>query len=231
MILLKEPELDEKSICPYLTGKKKQFEYFFAHRLTEEEIARLLAEGWRKFGVYYFRPACPECSECIPLRIPVDTFTPSRSQRRNIKKNRNIEVRFVAPDFNSRIYEIYRKHSRERFGDETSLEDFIHTFYTPSCPSIQSEYYLEGELVAVGFLDTGSDCLSSVYFVYDTDYSRLGLGTYSALKEIEYAQGKGLAYYYLGYYVAGCDRMAYKGNFLPRESFDWTNGRWGYAEI
>ncbi|MBE9536903.1 MAG: arginyltransferase [Proteobacteria bacterium] len=230
MILLKEPELDQQSVCPYLTDKNKQFEYFFAHRLTGEEIARLLAEGWRKFGVYYFRPACPECRECIPIRIPADTFSPSKSQRRNLRKNSNMEVRFVSPEFNSRVYEIYRKHSRERFGDETSLEDFIHTFYTPSCPSIQSEYYLEGELLAVGFLDMGNNCLSSVYFVYDTDYSSLGLGTFSVLKEIEHAKKLGLKYYYLGYYVAGCGRMTYKGNFLPRERFDWAVSKWETAE-
>ena len=136
----------------------------------------------------------------------------------------------MAPDFNSRIYEIYRKHSSERFGDVTSLEDFIHTFYTPSCPSIQSEYYLEGELVAAGFLDTGNDCLSSVYFVYDTDYSKLGLGTFSVLKEIEHTKELELKYYYLGYYVAGCDRMTYKGNFLPRERLNWTNSIWETAD-
>lgn len=226
MIILKEPELDEQSVCPYLGDKQKQFEYFFAHKLTEEDIARLLAEGWRKFGVYYFRPACPGCRECIPLRIPADTFIPSKSQRRNIRKNSNIEVRFVEPDFNGKIYEIYRKHSRERFGDESSLEDFVHTFYTPSCPSIQSEYYMEGELIAAGFLDMGSDCLSSVYFVYDTDYASLGLGTFSVLREIEYVKELGLKYYYLGYYVEGCERMLYKGNFLPRERLDWASGRW-----
>jgi len=230
MIILKEPELDKQSICPYLADKKKQFEYFFAHQLTGEEIARLLAEGWRKFGLYYFRPACPDCRGCVPLRIPVDTFRPSRSQRRSLRKNSSIEARFVVPVFNSRIYEIYLKHSRERFGDESSPEDFIHSFYTPSCPSIQSEYYLEGKLIAAGFIDIGSDCLSSVYFVYDTDYSRLGLGTLSVLREIEYAKELGLKYYYLGYHVAGCDRMTYKGNFLPREDYDWASGLWETAE-
>lgn len=226
MIILKEPELDELAICPYLPDKKKQFEYFFAHKLTKKDISRLLAEGWRKFGIYYFRPACQDCRGCVPVRIPVETFCPSKSQRRNIRKNSNLEVLFTAPDFKRQIYEIYLKHSLERFGDKASLEDFVHTFYTPSCPSMQSEYYLEGKLIATGFLDVGSDCLSSVYFVYDTDYSRLGLGTFSVLREIEHARERGLKYYYLGYYVEGCNRMAYKGNFLPREAFNWASSSW-----
>lgn len=86
MILLKQRELDDLSPCPYLENNKKQFEYFLAHRLEEKEISHLLSRGWRKFGIYFFRPKCPGCNECIPIRVLVQNFATTRSQRRNLKK-------------------------------------------------------------------------------------------------------------------------------------------------
>lgn len=226
MILLQAPELDELSPCPYLPGRNKQFEQFFARELNEKEMASLLADGWRKFGIHFFRPSCPECISCLPLRVKTQSFTPSKSQKRNLKNNRNIEVKFGPLSYSPRIYEIYRAHSMERFSQTTSLEDFLFAFYSPSCPVLQSEYYLDGELIGVGFLDKGEDSLSSVYFFFDPDYSKLGIGTFSILKEIEHARSLGLPYYYLGYYVPGCGSMAYKDTFRPREHYDWEGKNW-----
>jgi len=72
----------------------------------------------------------------------------------------------------------------------------------------------------------GADSLSSVYFFFDPDYSKLGIGTFSILKEIEHARSLDLPYYYLGYYVPGCDSMEYKDSFRPREHYDWEEKRW-----
>ena len=229
MILLKQPELDDLAPCPYLEDNTKQYEYFLAHRLDEKEISQLLSEGWRKFGIYFFRPKCPACTDCIPIRVLTQKFTPTKSQRRNLKKNENVVVKFTEPEFSHRAYEIYQKHSKERFSEESGLELFIHNFYTPSCPYLQSNYYLDDELIGVGFLDKGTDCLSTVYFFFDPDYSNMGIGTFSILKEIEYARVLGLSYYYLGYYVANCERMVYKARFEPREHYDWGDKKWHLA--
>ena len=226
MELLRNLALDELSPCPYLEGREKQFEYFFAHNLDEEEISSLLSEGWRKFGIHFFRPACPTCTECIPLRVLTNDFAPSKSQRRILKKEESIDVKFGPPRYDPRIYQIFEAHSLERFSQPTGFEDFLLSFYTPACPGMQSEYYFEGELVGVGFLDRGSDCLSSVYFAFDPHRSELGLGTFSILKEIEEARKMGLPHYYLGFYVPGCARMTYKDHFLPREHYDWESAQW-----
>lgn len=226
MILLKPSELDDLSPCPYLPEKKKQYEYFLAHNLNEQEISYLLSEGWRKFGIYFFRTSCPDCRNCIPLRVPTADFSPSKSQRRNLKKNENIVVKFGQPQFNYRAYEIYEAHSKTRFSQDCDMELFIQNFYTPSCPGLQSEYYLDDKLIGVGFLDRGVDCLSSIYFVFDPEYEQMGLGTLSILKEIEHAHTLGLTYYYLGYYVAACDRMSYKDRFRPRQHYDWVTEEW-----
>ena len=226
MQILQELQLDELNLCPYLPDRQKQFQYFFAQNLNETEIGFILSKGWRKFGAYYFRPACPACRDCTPLRVLTYEFQPTKSQRKNLRKNEAIQVKFGPLTYSKRAYDIYVEHSRSRFDQESSLDSFLFNFYTPSCPALQSEYYLDDRLIALGFLDHGLDCLSSVYFVYDTDYAHLGLGTFSILKEIEYAKSMSLPYYYLGYYIRDCRRMNYKDRFEPREHFDWSSGIW-----
>ena len=226
MILHRELEIGELSLCPYLPDRKKQIRYFLASELNESDISLLLAKGWRKFGVYFFQPSCPDCSECIPVRVLCDEFKPSKSQRRNLKKNSNIDIVFAPLKYSERAFEIYKDHSSQRFSQDCNLEEFISGFFSPSVPSLQSEYYLNGELIGLGFLDKGEDCLSSVYFIYDTKFSYLGLGTFSILKEIEHTQMLGLKYYCLGYYVKECQKMAYKNNFRPREHYNWLEDKW-----
>ncbi len=226
MLLHRDLDIGELSLCPYLPDRKKQIKYFLASKLDESEVSFLLAKGWRKFGVYFFQPSCPDCRECIPLRVLTSKFKPSKSQRRNLKKNTDIEVVFAPLKFSERAFEIYKTHSHQRFSQECNLEEFITNFYSPSTPCLQSEFYLNGELIGLGFLDRGKDCLSSVYFIYDTKYSHLGLGTYSVLEEIKYTRSLGLQYYCLGYYIRACQKMAYKNNFKPSEHYDWLQDKW-----
>lgn len=203
-----------------------RFEYFFAHNINERELDGLLNRGWRKFGEYYFRPSCGDCMRCIPIRILTQEFKPTKNQRRILRVCSDIEVRFRELQYRDEIFEIYRDHSMNRFGKESDPDEFITAFYTPSCPALQSEYYRNGELVAVGFIDISSNSLSSVYFVYKTSIEQLKLGTYSILKEVEYAASLGMKYYYLGYYIEENRRMEYKGHFHPHEKYDWSNQRW-----
>lgn len=226
MILLQEPRLGTFSECPYLADREWRFEYFFALDLAPSELEAYLARGWRKFGYYFFRPQCEKCFECIPLRVLVQKFSPSKSQRRVFRKGRAIRVEFNPLEYRKEIFEIYSIHSRERFNNEVREEDFIESFFTPSCPSLQSEYYIDDTLAAVGFLDRSDRSLSSIYFVYDTAFSEYRLGTYSALTEIAYAAQEGFDYYYLGYYVAGNSSMAYKAGFRPHELYHWDKERW-----
>ena len=226
MILIQEPHLSEGSGCSYLADKTCRFEYFFALDLNEIELNMLLENGWRKFGVYYFRPTCADCQECVPLRVLTYDFIPSKSQRRVLRNCADVRVKFTRLRFREEIYDIYRDHSLNRFGSATEKEDFISTFYTQTCPVIQSEYYVGRKLVAVGFLDRSSESLSSVYFVYRSDYSHLHLGTFSVLREIDHARELKLPYYYLGYYITGNSRMAYKNSFFPNEKFSWKNCAW-----
>ena len=226
MYLIQEPQLSDFSECSYFPEKRWRFEYFFGAGLSEEELNELLENGWRKFGFYYFRPDCVECFECAPIRVLTEKFKPSKSQRRVLRKNQMIEVKYGPLVYKNRIYEIYRDHSIKRFNKESDEESFYTSFYTLSCPSMQSEYYLEDKLIGVGFLDRSNVSLSSVYFVFDTEYTDLNLGTFSILKEIEHARELELKYYYLGYYIKDNQSMSYKNRFHPNEKFNWSSKEW-----
>jgi len=226
MLLLQPPQLEEPSPCPYLPGRSKRYEFFLAHQLSVGEIVGCLDEGWRKFGPYFFRPACPDCCACTPLRVLAADFTPSRSQRRVLRQNADLRVSFAPLHPDDRLFTLYREHSRARFGREVGREEFMLNFYLPSCPALQTEIYSGGDLVGAGFLDVGADCLSSVYFFYDPHYSERSLGIFSVLREIEHAKHLGLSFYHLGYYVPGCSTMLYKDLFRPREHFDWGSRNW-----
>lgn len=231
MILLQEPFISEQIDCPYISGEKCRYNYFFALELDGEELDQILQSGWRKFGAYYFRPYCPACRRCVPLRVLTGEFRPTKSQRRVMRKCADITVKFGPLEFNDRIFEIYQNHTRVRFGREAEYDDFVTSFYTKSCPSMQSEYYLGEKLIALGFLDCASDSLSSAYFIYDTAYSHYRLGTYSVLKEIEYAGSRNLSYYYLGYWIEESISMAYKNRFSPHELYDWQENIWSRSNF
>ena len=201
-------------------------EYMYLIEISQEEFNNLLENGWRRFGMFFFRPKCIGCLKCKPIRVKVEKFKPSKSQRRVINKNNGTKVSFNKLKFKKKLYDIYEEHSKDRFNQITSLDDFKLSFFSNILPSKQTEFYHGKELIASGFLDFSNNALSSVYFYYKTKYNYLNLGTFGALKEIEYAIKNSLKYYYLGYYIEENKSMAYKNRFKPCQIYDWQEKVW-----
>ena len=172
----------------------------------------------------FFRPVCPGCRQCIPIRVRVEDFSPSSSQRRVLKKNRDTSVVFRELSYKRELFQIYEKHSRIKFNQDADEEEFLRNFFQPAVPSFQSEFYRDGQLIGFGILDQASSGLSSVYFSYDPDYSSCSPGTFSILAEIEESRRLGYPYYYSGYYISECVKMSYKGRFRPYELL--IGGEW-----
>jgi leucyl-tRNA---protein transferase len=217
--------------CPYLPDQHALMEVFIASEVSAAELAMLLEKGWRKFGHQYFRPACPACKKCIPLRVLADKITPSASQLKILNRNRDTEVRIGPLEFRPEIFEVYKDHSLFKFKKASDIDEFIESFYQTSCPSLQAEYYVQGQLAAVGFIDQAENALSSVYFAYRHEFSRKGPGIFSVLKECAFTASLGLAYYYLGYWIADNRSMEYKGRFWPHELYDWTTEKWFMPDL
>ncbi len=212
--------------CPYIKDLTARFSMFHARELTSEEIEKYISAGFRKFGTFFFKPQCYSCQKCVPIRVLTEKLTPSKSQRRALRKAQDVQVVFSDLEFRDEIYEIYCDHS-QRFRDKhTDIDDFITTFYVQSCPGIQSEYYLNGKLFAAGFLDVTSQGFSSVYFMYLNAFSYLSPGTISVFYECEEARKRNLKYYYLGYYIEENRSMNYKIKFSPNELYNWNTAKW-----
>ena len=72
-VLLKK-EISPIIACPYIDGKESCNEFFLAYNLSKTELDELIETGWRKFGIYFYKPKCPNCTSCLPLRVLTDEF-------------------------------------------------------------------------------------------------------------------------------------------------------------
>lgn len=212
--------------CPYLPDRRFVQRHFFGIETDSEETAGLQAAGWRRFGAFFFRPHCPGCRACQPVRIDAPALVLSPSQRKVWHKNSDVVMTVAPLEYRPEYYEVYEDHSRVRFGKDPDPEDFRETFFQPSVPAFVTEYRIGGRLAGLGFCDEGADGLSSVYFVFHSDFADRSLGTYSVLRECALAADRGRRWYYLGYWVDGNATMAYKGRFQPRQVMDWETGEW-----
>ena len=141
-------------------------------------------------------------------------------------KNDDVEFSVAPLTYKDEYYEVYEDHSRTRFEKETDPESFQRTFFEAAVPAFLTEYRIKGRLAGLGFCDQGAEGLSSVYFVFRSEFASRSLGTYSILRECALATERGLRWYYLGFWVQGNATMAYKARFRPRQFLDWSTGEW-----
>lgn len=213
--------------CPYLPGRNACEEAFRADRFDGEMYHDFMDHGFRRSGVIFYRPVCTECDQCRPLRVPVDAFRPTKSQRRVWRKNQDLEVRIGIPSLTTEKFRIYSDYlaSQHRSEKEHSLADMYRFLYMSPVFTIEIEYQLRGRTVAVSIADFCSRSLSSVYVYFDPRFASRSPGTFSALKEILLCRERGIANYYMGYCVADCPAMNYKARFRPHEILS-IRGEW-----
>lgn len=214
----------EPSPCPYLPEESAQLEYRVPARLDAESLEQLLERGWRRFGNYVFRPQCQACQKCRPLRIVLDEFRPSKSQRKALRRNQHIEIFVTQPhvtDEHVALFNLYHRDmaSRRDWPDNaTSFQDYYESFIgRPYGFAREFQYREDGRLIGVGIVDVLSEGLSSAYFYHDPSWRKLSPGTFSILTEIEWAKTKSLKYSYLGYWIQENQSMDYKARFSPHE--------------
>jgi leucyl-tRNA---protein transferase len=221
------------SQCAYLPDRFWQLTYAAIDELTQEEFHILINRGWRKFGNLLFRPTCPECTACQPIRVPVAEFKANRNQRRLIKKNDAlIEMRVGEPIVDDSRVDLYIEHHRfhsetrswpEQYGDEAISS--IFNFISGPFPIEEWSYYIDGRLVGIAYIDILPDGFSGVYFYHSPEHREYSLGNWICLTMIRRAQELALPYIYFGYYIKGSISMEYKAAFQPNEvlvaDFDW----------
>lgn len=216
--------------CPYIPGQIARLPMRLPDRpLSPDDMDERLLQGDRRQGVLLYRPRCPLCNACEPIRLPVDDFHLSRTQRR-IRQRGDREVRVVLgrPRVSTEKVALYNAHKQGRglwVGDAPIDADGYQEFLVDTCvDSIELEYWHEGRLVGVAISDRAAKSLSAVYCFYDPELSRLSLGVYSILKQIEMCRDWSLSHLYLGLYVGACAAMSYKASYLPHERL--VQGAW-----
>ena len=213
--------------CAYLPTKLVRMNYKYVTQPNAAFASAVIQRGWRRFGRYYFNPTCHGCNECKSLRIDVENFTPSKSQKKAIKRNSATQIVIKHPSLTKHHIDLYNKyHYYKQSKDNWKYRSISHKEYYENFVEGAEDfgkevlYFKDEKLIGVDLIDILEDGISSIYCYYDPDFSELSLGTFSLLYQIELAKQFGLKWIYLGYWVEGCKAFAYKTNFQPQELLD-----------
>jgi leucyl-tRNA---protein transferase len=213
--------------CPYVPGRTARQRGFLAESLDAERYHELMDRGFRRSGQLFYAMDCEQCRACVPIRVPVAQFTPTRSQRRAWKKNLDVAVAVRQPECNAATHALYRRYLAHQHpghvGDESEAS-LRESLYAAVVDTVEMTYSLGDRLVAVSLLDVCSRSVSAVYHFYDPEFAARSLGVFSALAEIEWCKQLGVPHYYLGYWIEGAETMHYKANYGPHELL--LGGRW-----
>ena len=206
-------------------------EYFLCWDAPPERMDELWEEGWRHFGAIFFRYRIWEHGgqglTVTPLRVDLERFAPSRSQRRVLARNSDLRVEVRPTELDAEMRRMFRLH-RLRFREQ--VPDSLDNFLSPlpasvPCRNETIRVYSGSRLVAAHFLDMGESATSSVYSMFDPAESRRSLGVYTILVAAGLSRRAGRGYYYPGYATREPSPYDYKKNLPGLEEYDW-DGRW-----
>ena len=219
--------------CSYLPNERAVSQVATpAHLITSEIYGQLVRQGFRRSGIFTYRPDCAECHACIPVRLPVERFVASRSQRRSLKTHKNLLARELPLLHFEEHFQLYQRYQAVRHSgggmDQDSNEQYSNFLLQSRVDSRLIEFTENGVLRMVSIIDVLNDGLSSVYTFFDPDIKTASFGTYSILWQIDQCVANNLPYLYLGYWIRNSQKMAYKANFRPLEGL--IGGEWQALE-
>ncbi|MCC7046919.1 MAG: arginyltransferase [Alphaproteobacteria bacterium] len=216
--------------CPYLAGRVER--HVFAEVAgpgSADAYDALSRAGFRRSHRVAYRPACPGCGACVPVRVAVERFRPSRSQRRVAKANLDLAVRELPPVATGEQYRLFARYQRSRHGDgemaRMGFEEYRAMVEDSAVGTALAEFRsADDTLRAACLFDRLADGLSAVYSFFDPDESARGLGTSAVLWLIDQARSESRPYVYLGYWIKDSRKMAYKARFRPIQAL--VSGAW-----
>jgi leucyl-tRNA---protein transferase len=208
----------------------KDDESFLCLNATPAEMDQFWSEGWRHFGIIFMRYGsafhASKLFTVLPLRVDLERFSLTRSQKRVVARNQDTEI-VIRPSFvDEEKQALFEKH-RLRFDENTptSLYNFLSEFPdSVPCPNVELCVYLDNKLCGVTFLDLGARATSGVYAMFDPTERKRSLGILMMLHSIRFSRQRGCRYYYPGYAYHEPFAYDYKKRLSGLEYLDWTTG-------
>jgi arginine-tRNA-protein transferase len=222
--------------CPYLPGRieRKLFTRLTGEPETDTEInGAMTRAGFRRSHDIVYRPACHDCNACVPVRVPVRSFKPSRGLRRVASINHDLEVEIVGPLVTDEQFRLFMSYQQLRHPDSDmarmNYDDFAEMLREGQADThIYQLRDRAGKLLGGMIADHVNDGFSAVYSFFDPRENRRSLGAQLILTLIDQAQRQNLSYVYLGYWIAAAHKMSYKARFQPLQAlgpqaWDWLD--------
>lgn len=217
--------------CSYLDDQEATTLFVDPRQPIDKALySKLSVLGFRRSGDHIYRPHCSSCAACVPARIPVSAFEPSRGQRRVWQRNQDLRIVSTVDAGDDEAFDLYRRYINQRHSDgdmyppeREQFESFLNSVW--ECTRYFRFYDTE-RLVAVAVVDSLDDGLSAIYTFFDPSMVKRSLGVYAILWEIDQARELDLDYVYLGYWIQNCQKMAYKSNYRPLQVYvnnSWSN--------
>lgn len=205
--------------CSYLKHQHEQL-MVIQNPVDVITFEQLLALGFRRSGKDIYKPHCQSCNACQAIRIPCSQFKPSSSQRKTLKKNKDLTIKLVN-ELTKHHYPLYEKYINTRHQDssmypasKTQFTDFLGSCWlSPK----YIELYKDNNLIAVAVTDFQQNSLSAIYTFFEPKEDKRSLGNLMILIQCKLAKLLNKTYLYLGYQIDSCEKMNYKSNYKPYE--------------